>query len=131
MERHEPFAGESRTAYLYWRPKLTETGMAVLAGVKGPMFGRQFRLQGECALIGRHPECDFVLQFPHVSRRHAQILLEAGEYFVENLDRRQRTFVNGKLVTGRCRLGDKDQLRICDLLFTFYCGEAPDCKLAF
>jgi serine phosphatase RsbU (regulator of sigma subunit) len=105
--------------------------MAVLSVAKGPIFGRCFPLVGECSLIGRQADCDLLLNYPHISRRHAQILVVDGEYFVENLDRRGRTYVNGKLVEGRCPLRDLDQLQICDFLFTFFRNEAPPGRVVF
>ena len=34
--------------------------------------------------IGRHPACDIILGDPHVSRRHATIYYEEGDFFIQN-----------------------------------------------
>ena len=72
------------------------------------------------ALLGRHPECDVVLDQGAVSRQHAQILLVDGEYFIEDLKSRNGTLVNGQLVEGRQALPDGDELKICDLALSFH-----------
>jgi serine phosphatase RsbU (regulator of sigma subunit) len=77
-------------------------------------------------VLGRHPECDIVLDAAAVSRQHAQILNDGDNYFVEDLHSRNGTFVNGRLVEGRHLLRDGDRLKICDLSFTFYRNSPSD-----
>ena len=99
--------------------------MAVLKVLKGRNPGQQFPLDADRTVIGRHPECDIVLDMASVSREHASITREGDDYFVEDLHSRNGTFVNGELVHGRRRLEEDDRLKICDLLFTFH-REMPD-----
>ena len=46
--------------------------------------------------IGRLPDCDLSLRDSRVSRNHAQILLEDGKYFIEDLESRHGLIINGK-----------------------------------
>ena len=48
--------------------------------------------------IGRLPGCEVTLQDNRISRKHAQILLEDGKYFLEDCDSRHGVFVNGDKV---------------------------------
>lgn len=48
--------------------------------------------------IGRLPGCEITLQDNRISRKHAQILLEDGTYFLEDCDSRHGVFVNGDKV---------------------------------
>jgi len=100
--------------------------MAVLQVLKGKNPGQLFPLDRERSVLGRHPDCDIVLDAGAVSRQHAQILHVGDEHLVEDLDSRNGTFVNGQLTHGRHRLEDKDRLKICDLLFTFHQGGVAD-----
>lgn len=93
--------------------------MALLQVLKGPSPGQQFKLDGDKAVLGRHPDCDIVLDVGAVSRQHVQILTIGAEYFVEDLKSRNGTYVNGQQVHDRRRLEDNDRIKICDLLFTF------------
>jgi serine phosphatase RsbU (regulator of sigma subunit)/pSer/pThr/pTyr-binding forkhead associated (FHA) protein len=94
--------------------------MAVLQVLNGLNPGQIFHLDRERSIMGRHPDCDIVLDVGAVSRQHAQVLAVDGKYFVEDLKSRNGTFVNGEAIQGRHPLRDEDQLKICDLLFTFY-----------
>ena len=49
----------------------------------------------------------------------AQVVVLDGEYFVEDLNSRNGTFVNDRLIHSRHRLSQDDRLRICDVVFTF------------
>ena len=96
--------------------------MAFLELVKGSVPGTKFELDGERAIIGRSADCEVPIDVPAVSRRHAAILRERGNYFVEDLQSRNGTFLNDKRVTERSRLGEGDQLLICDQEFRFHTG---------
>lgn len=94
--------------------------MAVLQVLNGLNPGQQFPLDREKSVLGRSPDCDIVLDVGAVSRFHAQILQTGADYFVEDLKSRNGTYVNGDLVQGRRQLKDRDQLKVCDLLFSFH-----------
>lgn len=69
--------------------------------------------------MGRHPDCQLVLDNVAISRQHAQILESHGSYFLEDLRSRNGTYLNEKLIEGRQELADGDQLRICDVTMRF------------
>ncbi|MBL9122917.1 MAG: SpoIIE family protein phosphatase [Planctomycetaceae bacterium] len=103
--------------------------MAVLQVLKGLNPGQVFALDGEKMVLGRHPDCDIVLDVGAISRQHAQIIVAGDEYYVEDLHSRNGTLVNGQAIQGRYRLQENDRLKICDLLFTFHRqtpGAPPD-----
>jgi serine phosphatase RsbU (regulator of sigma subunit) len=93
--------------------------MALLKVINGLNPGQQFQLHKEKSVLGRHPDCDIVLDVGAVSRNHAQILHIGKDYYVEDLKSRNGTYVNGQLIQGRQQLQDQDELKICDLLFHF------------
>lgn len=93
--------------------------MAFLQSLNGSDPGHLHPLESERAVLGRHPDCDIVLDEGAVSRQHAQITIVDEEFFVEDLGSRNGTFVNGQPVRGRRRLLDDDRVKICDLLFAF------------
>ncbi len=94
--------------------------MAILEVFAGTNIGEQLKLAESRSIMGRHPECDIVLDAGAVSRQHAQITWIDGDFFVEDLYSRNGTFVNGAQIQGPTRLSDGDRLKICDLAFTFY-----------
>jgi len=97
--------------------------MAELRAIHGPVRGQVLPVEGDLIVLGRHPDCHVILESGSVSRQHARILRIDGRYYVEDLDSRNGTFVNGQAVEGRQLLADGDQLAICDLTFTFHADE--------
>jgi phosphoserine phosphatase RsbU/P len=100
--------------------------MALLQPLIDGVPGEQITISGDRSVMGRHPECDIVLDAAAVSRQHAQILQTGDDFYIEDLHSRNGTFVNGKLVQGKRLLADGDRLKICDLLFTFYRSPPTD-----
>src|SRR5580698_11620076 len=94
--------------------------MAILQALEAGAAGENITFEGARVVLGRHPECDIVLDAAAVSRQHAQILTEGEDYFIEDLHSRNGTFVNGRSIEGRQLLQNGDRLKICDLTFTFY-----------
>ncbi|HEX3869840.1 MAG TPA: SpoIIE family protein phosphatase [Pirellulales bacterium] len=93
--------------------------MPQLLIIRGNNLGQEYPLDRDRFVVGRHPECDIVIDVGAVSREHAQIVRVNKEWFVEDLKSRNGTFLNGRQVVGRQRLKDNDQVKICDVLFRF------------
>ncbi len=96
--------------------------MAVLQAVRGPNPGQVFSLDSESSVLGRHPECDIVLEVGAVSRQHARVLRIDDVYFLEDLNSRNGTFLNEARIEGRQKLSENDQVRICDVVLVFHQG---------
>jgi len=73
----------------------------------------------EEVIIGRIPECGICLAVDNVSRQHARVIFRNEEYFVEDLDSTNGTYVNG-IKAVRCVLRNSDQINIggVKILFT-------------
>ncbi|HUG92138.1 MAG TPA: SpoIIE family protein phosphatase [Planctomycetaceae bacterium] len=94
--------------------------MAFLRVLKGATPGQILELHGERVVLGRHPNCQIVLDNAAVSRHHAQILESHGNFYLEDLRSRNRTFLNGAPIEGRTELGDRDEVKVCDVVFRFH-----------
>jgi phosphoserine phosphatase RsbU/P len=100
--------------------------MAILRALRGANPGQVFPIEGEVAILGRHPDCDIVLEAPAVSRQHARIIRQQGRFFIEDLNSRNGTLVNGRPVIERQILNENDEIQICDLSFVFHNGPGAD-----
>ena len=71
------------------------------------LAGSDYRI-GDDATVGRGPESTIVLASDVVSASHARIAFDAAAeaYFLEDLDSRNGTRLDGRPVSGRERLGD-------------------------
>jgi phosphoserine phosphatase RsbU/P len=98
---------------------LVQVAMATLKVHKGPNPGQEYKLDRDNHVMGRHPDCEIVLDVGAVSRQHARILRQNGSFYVEDLKSRNGTFVNDQLVEGQRQLKDQDEVKICDLVFKF------------
>lgn len=94
--------------------------MAFLRVEKGNCPGQVLPLGRERMVLGRHPKCEIVVDNAAVSRQHAQILESHGTYYVEDLHSRNHTYLNNRLVEGRIELRPGDQIKICDVVFSFH-----------
>lgn len=93
--------------------------MASLTVNNGPDAGRRYELGATTCVMGRHPECNIVIDIGAVSRHHAQVVFEGGKFYIEDLNSRNGTFVNEQPISGKAVLTHGDRLRICDTTLTF------------
>jgi sigma-B regulation protein RsbU (phosphoserine phosphatase) len=94
--------------------------MATLTIIQGGEVGKQFEISNRESVIGRSPECDFVLDVAAVSRRHAAVLRDKDLYLIQDNGSRNGTIVNGHAIDGQAQLRDGDQILICDVLMEFH-----------
>ncbi len=82
---------------------------------------QKFELASSKTVIGRHPECEVVVEDSSVSRRHAQIVIDAeGQFLLEDLKSRNGTTLNRRNVHGPTKLFDGDLIEICEENFVFH-----------
>lgn len=66
----------------------------------------------EALTIGSLPGCDLLLNHPSVSRTHAGIKKDDGDFYIFNLSPSNSTTLNGKLVEQKAALAVGDQIQI-------------------
>ena len=93
--------------------------MPELRTVEGPHAGGVFHLERESAVLGRHPDCDIVLDSGAVSRQHARIVRIDNSFFIEDMQSRNGTYVNGRQIRERLQLDDQDRITLCDVVLVF------------
>lgn len=99
--------------------------MATLTIIQGGEVGKKFEISGRESVIGRSPECEFVLDVAAVSRRHAVVIRDKDRYLIQDNGSRNGTIVNGHQIEGQAQLHDGDQVLICDVLIEFHNVAAP------
>ena len=102
--------------------------MAILQQSTGSARGEVYRIDGDACLLGRHPDCqiyEVFLDANAVSRRHARVVRQDRQFFVEDLNSRNGTLLNGERIARRELLHDADRISICDVEFLFFHGERP------
>lgn len=103
-----------------------EYGILILQDDAG--CGKHWTLDRPEMFIGRHEDCDIVLDDRTVSRRHARIMRDQKGYILSDLDSKNGTFVNGEPAAEGCRLQDGDDIQVaisCRLTFVDAGATAP------
>lgn len=85
----------------------------VLTVLEGPLANHHWTLNKEEIIIGRDEDCDVVLNERQVSRKHVRITRRDEHYFIEDLDSRNGTWVNGHRLEKETReLLDNDEIHV-------------------
>jgi hypothetical protein len=69
-------------------------------------------------LVGRRESCDVVLRFPNVSAHHCELEMEAGYWYVTDLNSRNGVKINDARVFEKRRLDPGDTLSVAKHQFT-------------
>jgi hypothetical protein len=93
-------------------------GPALVVRAGGGRAGESFRPAGARTRIGRSPDCDIFLDDVTVSRNHAVLVEEDGEFYVEDQGSLNGTFVNRKRID-RAPLEEGDELQVGKYRMTF------------
>lgn len=83
----------------------------ILVAHTGPLNGQRWPLK-ENLLVGRDDDCEIVVPSRQVSRRHASFSLTPQGITLEDLDSKNGTYCNGKLIDGKVILQDGDIVQI-------------------
>ncbi len=79
--------------------------------------------------LGRAPDCQIVLADASVSRQHARIAPRENAYWVEDLQSKNGTKLNGKLIQQRERLSPGDKLEFGPIVILFSGQERKTARL--
>ena len=99
--------------------------MPVLEYKTGLRNGERLVLEAGRILVGRHPDCDIVLDAAAVSRQHCALTVTDDGVVAEDLRSRNGTLLNGVPLAGPRRLENGDELSICGHRLAFL-GESGD-----
>ncbi|MFG0325798.1 MAG: ATP-binding protein [Phycisphaerales bacterium JB037] len=103
--------------------------MLILTVIQGPDKGRRFELpHNEPQLIGRSSEA-LPITDNTVSRRHAELTPDAGEWYIRDLASQNGTYLNGQRLAARTRLHPGDQIRVGSSLFVFGAADPAEQNL--
>ena len=124
LQHAEPASDETQSlsaedvAELAEQHELGLEGPALVVRAGGGRAGESFRPAGPRTRIGRSPDCDIFLDDVTVSRNHAVLGEENGEFSVEDQGSLNGTFVNRKRID-RAPLREGDELQVGKYRLTF------------
>ncbi len=82
--------------------------------LNGADEGTRFPLSGSYTewTFGRSKDCEFVLNDPNVSRRHARVKKDWNGFMIEDLGSKNGVLVNDQLIKKARRLKDRDEITV-------------------
>lgn len=89
-----------------------------------------YTLTAKNTVLGRLPECTIQLKSNMVSRRHAEVLEQEGQYIFRDLGSGNGSFVNGKKIEGDLALKHNDRIKLGPVLFRFEDAESAAARTA-
>ena len=84
----------------------------VLTVEEGEHIGLRVLVDADDFIIGRGEECNLVLNDRAISRQHARIWREEGSYYIEDLESKNGTWVNGEVLQQPRQLSDGDKIQL-------------------
>lgn len=99
--------------------------MAVISSSDDSVINKNVELSGDPITIGRHPECAIQIDDGSVSRHHAKVTNVDGVYFLEDLNSRNGTYLNGEAIQDQAQLVNGSKINICDISFEFQISSEP------
>jgi pSer/pThr/pTyr-binding forkhead associated (FHA) protein len=96
-----------------------ETLVPRLTVLQGKETIAVYTLSGTKNIIGREMDNDVIVDDEKISRKHAIIYEDEGEYWIEDLNSKNGVFLNGKQITGRERLIDGYLLKLGTTILRF------------
>ncbi len=97
---------------------------------EGEKAGQRWTIHEDELIAGRGVECDLVLPERQVSREHIRIYRSGDTYYLEDLDSKNGTWVNGKqLQAATVPLKDGDEIQIAMAVKITFVGSAATAPL--
>lgn len=84
--------------------------------------GKQTAFSIEQIIIGRNPSCDYVIEDSTVSAMHAQVFFRHNQWWVEDLNSTNGTFLNDQKVTIATVITSGDKLLCGDIPISIQIG---------
>jgi hypothetical protein len=97
---------------------LPRAPLLVVDGGGGLRAGASFAINGVIT-IGRSPQADVQIDDPFASAAHARIFEREGNYYLEDQESTNGTYLNERRVDSRQRLRAEDTIRIGDTRFRY------------
>jgi len=92
--------------------KTSSQRRACLTCLTGTLSGQLFRVTKGQLTIGRSPNVELRLDDDGISRNHARIRSETNRAWIEDMESRNGTFVNGERITASVELKEGDKVQV-------------------
>ena len=91
----------------------------------------QVPIMKDDVILGRGEDCDIVLPERQISRHHIRIYRDEDAYYLEDLESRNGTWINGEQIKGTHRLYDNDRIELALAIKLTFLGTGATAPLPF
>ncbi|MCK6578229.1 MAG: FHA domain-containing protein [Anaerolineae bacterium] len=88
-------------------------------------------LPSEEVILGRGEDCDLIVSERQVSRQHVRIFQQGDQYYIEDLESRNGTWVNGDQLKGTRRLNNGDKIQLAMTVKIEYVASGSTAPMPF
>ncbi|MBZ0303793.1 MAG: FHA domain-containing protein [Anaerolineae bacterium] len=88
-------------------------------------------MEKDAVVIGRGEESDLTLDERQISRQHIRIFKDSSKYFVEDLESKNGTWLNGNQFKGIRQLSDGDEIHLALVVRIQFVGSGATAPLPF
>ena len=92
---------------------------AKLVAMNPPKEGQYYPLSLSPVYLGRTESNDIIVKDDRVSGQHAKLSFEESQFWIEDLDSTNGTYVNGERLTKKRSLKDEDLIKIGATILKF------------
>jgi DNA-binding winged helix-turn-helix (wHTH) protein len=108
-----------------------QTDNPIITIVEGKYANQHWALEEDDVILGRDDIADIVLPERQISRQHIRIFKEGDQYYIEDLDSKNGTWVNGQRIQGIHELYDGDEIHIALAVRMRFIGSGATAPLPF
>jgi pSer/pThr/pTyr-binding forkhead associated (FHA) protein len=124
---------ENETTVFLEKRKLKGAGRlknrGLLVVVSENFFGKSFVVKESMTIIGRRAKCDIQIGDPLVSKVHCVVTADnEGNFFIEDLDSKNSTFLNRKAVKKKSQVFYGDRIVIGNTILRFFLEEKVEAR---
>ncbi|MFW5708874.1 MAG: FHA domain-containing protein [Chloroflexota bacterium] len=103
----------------------------IITVIEGNFANQYWVLDQPELVIGRDDVCDIVLPDRQISRQHIRIKVQDNRFFVEDLESRNGTWINGQRLEGEQELFDGDEIHLALAIRLRFIGSGATAPLPF
>ncbi len=101
----------------------------ILLILSSNLFGKTYIIRKPKTIIGRLDKCDITINDPLISKEHCVIILDEYEkFYIEDLNSKNSTYINGKEIKKRTHIIYGDRIIIGNTIIRFYLEEKLEKK---
>jgi len=103
----------------------------ILTVIEGKYTNQYWVIDQPEMVLGRDDECDIVLPERQISRQHIRVTRVENQFFIEDLESRNGTWINGQRIQGKQELFDGDEVHVALAIRMRFIGSGATAPLPF